>query len=175
MFGGDASPVTFLGSVDDEELTAAYARASVVITPTSHEDYGLTVLEAMAHARPEIVCRDGAASPSSSSTARTVSSSTQRPAIAAAASELRADPQRAEAMGRHGRDTVAGVTWERAVETVAAALRSTLDGGHSSDPSDAGGSPMTTATDGPPSRSKNSRSPTTTRCPAIDHPLGRTG
>ncbi len=126
--GGFDSPVRFLDAVDDEGLTAAYGRASVVITPTSHEDYGLTVLEAMAHARPVIVCTDGGGL--TEFVEHGVNGLVVDPnpqAIANAVRDLRADAEAAEAMGRRGRDTVAAVTWERAVETVADGLRRVLE------------------------------------------------
>ncbi len=121
------SPVEFLGAVDDAGLSSAYRRSSMVITPTSHEDYGLTVLEAMAHARPVIVCRDGGGLTEfveHGSNGLIVDPTPQ--AIADAVREIRSDPTRAEAMGRRGRETVAGVTWERAVENVADGLRRVL-------------------------------------------------
>ncbi len=118
------SPVRFLGSVDDVELAAAYARSSVVITPTFREDYGLTVLEAMAHARPVIVCTDGGGL--TEFVEHGVSGLIVEPtaaSIADAVAQLRRDPDAAAAMGAAGRAAAAGVTWDRAVESVAEGLR----------------------------------------------------
>lgn len=47
------------GRVDDRRLDQLYRRAGCVVAPAYREDYGLTVLEAHARARPVIVCRDG--------------------------------------------------------------------------------------------------------------------
>ncbi len=47
------------GRISDAELEALYRSALCVVAPAYDEDYGLTVLEAMAHARPVVVCSDG--------------------------------------------------------------------------------------------------------------------
>ena len=123
------SPVRFFGAVDDAGLDSAYSAASVVITPTSHEDYGLTVLEAMAHARPVIVCDDGGGLTEfvDHGLNGLVCSPTAR-GIADAVRDLRSDPVAAAAMGRCGRATVDDVSWQRAVDTVADGLRRVLHG-----------------------------------------------
>lgn len=51
--------VRLRGRVTDAELESLYRSALCVVAPAYDEDYGLTVLEAMAHARPVVVCRDG--------------------------------------------------------------------------------------------------------------------
>jgi len=51
--------IRITGRVADEELDRLYRTALCVVAPAYDEDDGLTVLEAMAHARPVIVCRDG--------------------------------------------------------------------------------------------------------------------
>jgi glycosyltransferase involved in cell wall biosynthesis len=117
------SPVRFLGEVDDDERDRAYARCAVVVAPADHEDYGLTVLEAMARARPVIVCADGGGLTEFVTHGHNglIVDPTPR-AIADAIAELRADPERAAAMGRAGFDVVAGITWARAVATIDDAL-----------------------------------------------------
>jgi len=47
------------GHVSVGALEAAYLAARCVVAPALGEDYGLTVIEAMAHGRPVIVCSDG--------------------------------------------------------------------------------------------------------------------
>jgi len=49
----------FAGRVSTSELDSAYRDARCVVAPAFLEDYGLTVIEAMAHGRPVIVCADG--------------------------------------------------------------------------------------------------------------------
>jgi glycosyltransferase involved in cell wall biosynthesis len=51
--------IRIAGRVADEELDRLYRAALCVVAPAYDEDDGLTVLEAMAHARPVIVCSDG--------------------------------------------------------------------------------------------------------------------
>ena len=51
--------IRIAGRVGDDELERLYRTALCVVAPAYDEDDGLTVLEAMAHARPVIVCRDG--------------------------------------------------------------------------------------------------------------------
>ncbi len=126
---GRPSPVRFLGAVSDLERDEAYARCSVVVTPTIDEDYGLTVLEAMARARPVIVCRDGGGLVEF--VEHGVNGLVVDPhptAIARAVAELAADPTRAESLGRAARRTADRVTWDTAVASVADALRLVLDG-----------------------------------------------
>lgn len=87
------------GEVDDATRDDAYRRATVVVAPALREDYGLTVLEAFAHARPVIVCDDGGGLVElvADTGAAVVVEPTAR-AIAAAVAELRDDPARMRAM-----------------------------------------------------------------------------
>ena len=55
---GGAAGVTLLGRVDDPELRWLYRNASLLVA-ASHEDYGLSPLEAGAFGRPAVVLRDG--------------------------------------------------------------------------------------------------------------------
>ncbi len=129
------SPVRFLGAVDDDGLRAAYDRCSAVITPTSHEDYGLTVLEAMAHARPVVVCADGGGLTEFVEHEVNGLICDPTPAgIDAAMRQIRLDPEAAAGMGLRGRDTVAGVTWARAVESIDEGLHRVLDAGYPHSP-----------------------------------------
>lgn len=50
--------VTFLGAVGDDELRWLYAACAAVVS-ASHEDYGLTPLEAAAFGKPAVVLRGG--------------------------------------------------------------------------------------------------------------------
>ncbi len=49
-----ASAVRFHGIVSDEELSAIYGRASVMVMPSAREGFGFVFLEAMAHGTPVI-------------------------------------------------------------------------------------------------------------------------
>ncbi|VTZ49082.1 Glycosyltransferase involved in cell wall bisynthesis [Methylocella tundrae] len=54
--------VTFLGQVEDEELNAAYARATVFAMPSSKEGFGIVYLEAWLRGLPVICSSEGASS-----------------------------------------------------------------------------------------------------------------
>lgn len=56
---GSRSNVTMAGQVSVDDLSRLYRGALCVVAPALQEDYGLTALEAMAHAKPLVVCRDG--------------------------------------------------------------------------------------------------------------------
>ena len=57
--GQPSGRIDFTGAVDDQDRDAHYRTAAVVVAPAYQEDYGLTALEAMAFARPVVVCDDG--------------------------------------------------------------------------------------------------------------------
>jgi glycosyltransferase involved in cell wall biosynthesis len=58
---GIADRVRFLGRVSDEELAAAYARASVLALPSTGEGFGIAYLEAWQRGLPVIGSTEGAA------------------------------------------------------------------------------------------------------------------
>lgn len=97
--------VVFLGGVDDLTLDTAYEAADLVVLPSRYESFGLVMLEAMMHARAVVSCSvggivevvrhgvDGLLVPPADPTS-----------LAQAIRELLDDPDRREAMGRHGRE-----------------------------------------------------------------------
>lgn len=91
--------VVLHGEVSDAEREAAYARSGVVVAPALREDYGLTVLEAFARARPVIVCADGGGLVELvEGTGAGLVVEPTAAAIADAVRSLRSDPPRARAM-----------------------------------------------------------------------------
>ena len=87
------------GEVTDAIRDDAYALASVVVAPALREDYGLTVLEAFARARPVVVCRDGGGLVELvGDTGAGLVVDPEPTAIAKALAGLRADPDRVQAM-----------------------------------------------------------------------------
>lgn len=113
------SPVEFAGALSDTQRDAAYARSSVVLVPTAAEDYGLTVLEAMAHGRPVVVCDDGGGLIEfidDGVNGRIVEPTPA--AIDQAITQLRADPAQAAAMGSAGRRYCLSITWDDAANDV---------------------------------------------------------
>jgi glycosyltransferase involved in cell wall biosynthesis len=108
--------LAFLGQVSDAELARLYAGALCVVAPAYLEDYGLTVIEAMAAGKPVVVCSDGGGLclPVEDGVNGFVVEPTGR-AVAGAVARLREQPDLAREMGERGRETAAEYTWERAM------------------------------------------------------------
>jgi glycosyltransferase involved in cell wall biosynthesis len=117
----DPASVTGTGTVDFQwdvppaALRSELQRAACFVAPAFDEDYGLTVLEAMAEGVPVIVCNDGG------HLAHLVQHGVNGlvcdptgPAIAAAARTLLDDPHMAAQLGANGRELARQFTWERA-------------------------------------------------------------
>ena len=108
------SNVAILGPVDDQQLTKLYRGALCVVAPAFLEDFGLTALEAMAHAKPVIVCDDGghlAQIVQDEVTGFVVPPTAQ--GIAAAVQRLRTDPGLLRKLGCQARERAREFTWER--------------------------------------------------------------
>jgi glycosyltransferase involved in cell wall biosynthesis len=98
--------IRLAGRVADAELDRLYRTALCVVAPAYDEDDGLTVLEAMAHARPVIVCRDGGGL--TALVEDGVNGFVVEPdgaSIAAGIARLAGDPELARAMGRAALET----------------------------------------------------------------------
>lgn len=117
------SNVAILGPVDDERLTELYRDALCLVAPAFLEDFGLTALEAMAHAKPVIVCDDGghlARIVQDGVTGFVVPPTAQ--GIAAAVQRLRNDAGLLRKLGCQARERAAEFTWERFREQLWAGL-----------------------------------------------------
>lgn len=128
--GAGLAQVRFAGRVDDDELAALYRGALCVLAPAYDEDHGLTVLEAMAHGRPVVVCRDGGGL--TASVQDGVNGFVVEPdaaAIAAALGRLAADPSLARRLGEAGLRTAAEHTPGRARDQLLAAVDAVMSGG----------------------------------------------
>jgi glycosyltransferase involved in cell wall biosynthesis len=122
---GDApgSNVGFRGFVSDGELAAAYEGAACVVAPALHEDYGLTVLEAMTHGRAVVVCADGGGLTELVRDGETgLVAEPTAAGVAEAVRRLVDDPGFAAQLGAAGRAEVAAYTWDRAVDQLLAAF-----------------------------------------------------
>jgi glycosyltransferase involved in cell wall biosynthesis len=121
---GRTSPrVQLLGRVSDRQLEALYRRALCVIAPALLEDYGLTAIEAMAHGKPVIACRDGGGLLDTVRDGENglVVEPTGR-AIAEAVERLRAEPALRKQLAAGALDTAAEYTRTRAAAQLQAAL-----------------------------------------------------
>jgi glycosyltransferase involved in cell wall biosynthesis len=107
--------IRIAGRVADKELDRLYRTALCVVAPAYDEDDGLTVLEAMAHARPVIVCRDGGGL--NALVEDGVNGFVVEPdgaSIAAAIARLTVDPELARVMGLAALETARARTEGRA-------------------------------------------------------------
>lgn len=121
------SPVRLAGRVEDEALGRLYAEAPCVVAPAYGEDYGLTAVEAMAHGRPVVVCRDGGGLTTIVDDG--VDGLVVEPtpvALAAGIQKLVDDPDLAAELGAAGREKAATFTWERCHREFADAVERVL-------------------------------------------------
>jgi glycosyltransferase involved in cell wall biosynthesis len=126
--GPTSGKIEFEGAATDARRDELYDSASVVVAPAYREDYGLTAIEAMIRGRPVVVCRDGGGL--TEMITNGLNGMIVEPnaiALAKAIDGLIADPTRAARMGQAARRAVAGISMERAVSQVEAALRRVLD------------------------------------------------
>jgi len=121
--------IRLTGRVADEELDRLYRTALCVVAPAYDEDDGLTVLEAMAHARPVIVCRDGGGL--TALVEDGVNGLVVEPdgaSIAAGIARLAGDPELARAMGLAALETARARTAVRARQQLFDAVDRVADG-----------------------------------------------
>lgn len=114
---GVADRVTFLGTVDDNQLVDLYANALAVVYPPFDEDFGYVTLEAFLARKPVITCTD---SGGPNEFVRTgVNGWVCAPEAAALASAIAAaDADRAGAArrGDSGHDLARTITWDGVIE-----------------------------------------------------------
>lgn len=118
------------GRVADDELDRLYRTALCVVAPAYDEDDGLTVIEAMAHARPVIVCRDGGGL--TTLVEDGVNGLVVEPdgaSIAAGIARFAADPELARAMGLAALETARSRTEVQARQQLFEAVDRATDGG----------------------------------------------
>ena len=120
---GLGARVTFVGDVPDEDLPALYRAADVYVLPASErsEAFGMSLLEAMAAGLPVVSTELGTGTSYVNRHGETglVVPPRDPAALAAAITELLADPDRRRAMGAAGRRRVeAGFTLDRLVKDV---------------------------------------------------------
>jgi len=103
-----------LGSVSEADLWPLYAGAEVCAVPSTHEGFGLPVLEAMSQARP-VLCSDLAVLREVGGDAARYVPAGDVATWAGALEELLGDPVAAGALGRAGLARSAQFSWERSV------------------------------------------------------------
>ena len=115
-----ASPrVIHLGEVPDADLPHLYAGASLFVSPSSYEGFGLAVAEAMA-AGVAVIAGSGSASDEVVGDAGLLVPPRDVDALAAAIDLLLGDDARRRSLAEAGRVRVAGFTWEAAARATRA-------------------------------------------------------
>ncbi|VEN72707.1 Glycosyl transferase family 1 [Candidatus Desulfarcum epimagneticum] len=118
--------VRFTGRVSDRELVRHYARASVAVTPSVYEGFGLPAGEAMACGVP-VISTTGGALPEVVGDAGVLVPPSDFRALARGVLDLLNHPHRAAELGRAGFERVqARFTWEKAAEKTVAAHRKAI-------------------------------------------------
>lgn len=114
---GVADRITFLGSVNDDQLVELYADALAVVYPPFDEDFGYVTLEAFLAHKPVITCLDSGG-PNEfvvDGVNGRVTEATPD-AIAAAINGIAADRSTAARMGDAGFERARTITWDGVVE-----------------------------------------------------------
>lgn len=115
--------VQFVGRVTEAEKLRLYARCRAVVYPPFDEDYGYVTLEAMLASKPVVTCTDsgGPLEFVTDGVTGFVAAPEAGP-MQAAMARLAAEPARAAAMGRAGREDYLsrGIGWENVVATLTA-------------------------------------------------------
>jgi glycosyltransferase involved in cell wall biosynthesis len=114
---GIADRVTFLGTVNDDQLVELYANALAVIYPPYDEDFGYVTLEAFLARKPVVTCTDSGGP--NEFVVDGVNGCVCEPdpqALAAALNLLAHDRPRAAAFGDAGYDAARQITWDGVIE-----------------------------------------------------------
>ncbi len=120
---GIARHITFVSDLTRQEVVEAYAQATICVTPSLYEGFGLPAAEAMCCGAP-VVVTDGGALPEVVGEAGVVVRKADAGALASAIGQLLDDPARREAMSAAGlRRAAETFNWERAAEAYEVVLR----------------------------------------------------
>ena len=114
---GVTDRVTFLGSVEDDQLIELYADALAVVYPPFDEDFGYVTLEAFLARKPVVTCTDSGGPNEfvvDGVNGRSVDPMPE--AVADAINRIAADRSRAAGMGDAGHDRARTITWDGVVE-----------------------------------------------------------
>jgi glycosyltransferase involved in cell wall biosynthesis len=115
--------VEFVSDLSQQEVVEQYARATLCITPSLYEGFGLPAAEAMACGAP-VVVTDGGALPEVVGEAGVVVRKGDSDALASAIGQLLKDPAQRAAMGAAGLQRAQErFSWARAAEAYEVVLR----------------------------------------------------
>ncbi len=111
--------VRWLGAIEDAEVPVFLAALDVMVSPSSYEGFGLTLVEAMAAGTP-VVAVAASAVPEVVGDAAWLVPEPSEAAIAAALDRLLADDELCRDLAHRGRARADTHTWEHAAEKLAA-------------------------------------------------------
>ena len=109
--------MTFLGTVDDDQLIQLYKDALAVVYPPFDEDFGYVTLEAFLSRKPVITCTDSGGP--NEFVVDGVNGFVCEPApsaLAAAINRLADDRRLAGTLGEAGREAARLITWDGVIE-----------------------------------------------------------
>lgn len=116
--------VTFTGFVPEDELLDLYAGAFAVLYAPVDEDYGYVTVEAFLSGKPVVTATDSGGTLEFVEQGESGFIVEPTPeAMAEAINRLYAERKRAREMGEAGRPRVAGIGWDRVIESLTAPLR----------------------------------------------------
>lgn len=108
--------ITFAGAVHDDDLVGLYSGALCLVYVPFDEDYGLATLEGFLAEKPVVTARDSGGTLEFVRDGENGFVVEPMPdAIAAAIATLDANRGRAAAMGQHGRQTAAAISWDAVI------------------------------------------------------------
>jgi glycosyltransferase involved in cell wall biosynthesis len=123
---GLAERVIFVSDLTDEEVAEHYASATICVTPSLYEGFGLPAAEAMSCAAP-VVVTDGGALPEVVGDAGVIVPRADASALTEAISALLDDPARRSILGAAGRERArATFSWEVAARSYETVLRDAI-------------------------------------------------
>ncbi len=115
--------IEFLGRVSDEELVDLYSNALAVPFVPIHEDYGYITLEAFKSEKPVLTCSDSGEPAHFVQDNRSGFVCEPDPRlIAEKIAFLYNNPEKASTMGKNGKESIAGITWDAIAQTLLNAL-----------------------------------------------------
>ena len=111
--------ITFLGSVDDEQLLELYENALAVVYPPFDEDFGYVTLEGFLARKPVITCTDsGGPNEFVVNDVNGFSVAPEPEEVAGAINAVAADRGKAARLGDAGYELAKTVTWDGVIETL---------------------------------------------------------